>query len=70
MAAKNDITGDNIATRTGDAEAKQNFDNNFDNIFRKKVPLAPEIEEETEEEIRMNIIGSNGNIGYDAEDIE
>lgn len=71
MVAKNDITGDNIATRTGDASAKENFDNNFDNIFRKKAPLPPELEElqEDEDEIRMNIIGSNGNVGYSEEDM-
>lgn len=71
MATKNDITGDTIATRTGDATAKENFDNNFDAIFRKKVPVPPEIEEmqEDEDEVRMNIIGSNGNIGYDPEDM-
>jgi len=71
MATKNDITGDTIASRTGDTEAKQNFDNNFDNIFRKKVPLPPEIEEmqEDEDEIRANIIGQNGNIGYTEDDL-
>ena len=68
MATRNDITGDAIASRTGDAKAKQNYDNNFDNIFRKDAPMPPEIEEETEEEIRINIIGSNGNIGYKEED--
>jgi len=70
MVARNDITNDPIASRTGDTEAKQNFDNNFDNIFRKKVPLPPEIEEmqEDEDEIRANIIGQNGNIGYSPED--
>jgi hypothetical protein len=71
MVAKNDITGDNIATRTGDASSKEKFDNNFDNIFRKKVPLSPELEElqEDEDEIRMNIVGQNGNVGYSEEDM-
>jgi hypothetical protein len=80
MASYNEITGDKIATRT----ITKDYENNFDRIFRKdkdKVaepevtpvePVEPTQMEldfgDEEAERRMDIIGSNGNIGY--EDIE
>lgn len=37
--SKNDITGDNIATKLGGKTSKQNFDSSYDAIFRKNLPL-------------------------------
>jgi hypothetical protein len=77
MASYNDITGDKIATRT----VSKKYGDNFDNIFRKKKPDAHEATpapiqpvEPTQLELdfgseeaerRMDIIGQNGNIGYE-----
>jgi hypothetical protein len=73
MASYNDITGDKIATRA----VTKKYGDNFDNIFRKnKVaevtptadkPVEPvQLELWTEEEERrLEIIGHNGNIGYE-----
>jgi hypothetical protein len=75
MASYNDITGDKIATRT----VTKKYGDNFDNIFRKdKVaevtpttdkPVEPVQLElafgDEEAERRMDIIGQNGNIGYE-----
>ena len=77
----NEITGDNIATRLGNKEAQENFENNFDRIFGKKKkekyippPLNTDKLEWTEDQDpdswndkRMDIIGQNGNVGYDNE---
>jgi hypothetical protein len=73
MASYNDITGDKIATR----KISKEYGNNFDNIFRKNkvaeatpAPVEPvepaQLELWTEEEERrLEIIGQNGNIGYE-----
>lgn len=73
MASYNDITGDKIATRT----VTKKYGDNFDNIFRKnkvaEVAPAPDKPVEPvqlelwteEEERRLEIIGQNGNIGYE-----
>jgi hypothetical protein len=60
MAAINDITGDKIATRSGNATAKENFDNNFDLIFRKKKPA---YSEDWQSEERDRAIAQNGPTG-------
>jgi hypothetical protein len=75
MASYNDITGDKIATRT----VTKDYENNFDRIFRKDkvaeaTPAPTEPVEPTQLELafgdeeaerRMDIIGQNGNIGYE-----
>ena len=75
MASYNDITGDKIATR----QVSKDYENNFDRIFRKDkvaeaTPASTEPVEPTQLELdfgdeeaerRMDIIGSNGNIGYE-----
>jgi hypothetical protein len=85
MATRNDITGDLIKSRVNN----QQFENNFDNIFRKKdkvveaaalCDICGKTLDATKEcaftgcplnwdEKRADIIGSNGNIGYEEEDI-
>ena len=67
--ATNDITGDSIATRFGSKEQQEKFDNNFDAIFGKKKKtnggyVPPPLNEEWDEK-RMDVIGQNGNVGYD-----
>jgi hypothetical protein len=65
VATHNDITGDALVSRVNN----KNFDDNFDRIFRNKKPQEPvqlELDFGDEEaERRMDIIGSNGNIGYE-----
>jgi len=75
MASYNDITGDKIATR----QVSKDYENNFDRIFRKDkvdevAPASAELVESTQLELdfgdeeaerRIDIIGSNGNIGYE-----
>jgi hypothetical protein len=77
MASYNDITGDKIATRT----ITKDYEDNYDRIFGKKKdkvvepevtpaePVEPTQMEldfgDEESERRMDIIGSNGNIGYE-----
>lgn len=79
MATRNDITGDLIKSRVNSKE----FESNFDAIFKKKDPLCDicgKTLSGTKEcaftgcplnwdETRADIIGSNGNIGYEEEDI-
>ena len=79
MATRNDITGDLIKSRVNN----QQFEDNFDNIFRKKDPLCDICGKTLNavkecaftgcplnwDETRADIIGSNGNIGYEEEDI-
>lgn len=79
MATRNDITGDLIKSRVNN----QQFEDNFDNIFRKKDPLCDICGKSLSgtkecaftgcplnwDEKRADIIGSNGNIGYEEEDI-
>ena len=75
MVAKNDITGDLI-------QSKQNtkaFEDNFDRIFRKDTHKILKREEKWEgppielwsedDEKRQDIIGQNGPVGYNLEDI-
>lgn len=75
MATRNDITGDLIKSRVNN----QQFEDNFDNIFRKKDPLCDICGKSLSgtkecaftgcplnwDETRCDIIGSNGNIGYE-----
>ena len=65
MATKNDITGDEIATKIGGKSAKQKFDENFDAIFRRNLPLSeyPDNNADEFDESRIDIISQNGNIG-------
>ena len=80
MAAKNDITGDTIKSRVNSKE----FEDNFDAIFRQKDPLCKvcgkSLSDKGNEcaytacplnwdEARCDVIGQNGNIGYEEEDI-
>lgn len=67
MTAKNDITGDKIATRSSDAKAKENFDNNFDLIFRKKKPA---YSEDWQSEERDKAIAQNGPTGEHYKEIK
>ena len=76
--ATNDITGDNIATRFGDAEQRKKFEDNFDLIFRKKESLCKVCGKDLKstkecawtscplhwDEERIDVIGQNGNVGY------
>jgi hypothetical protein len=72
MVAKNDITGDAIQSRTNSKE----YGDNFDRIFRKDKVVQPqpaanqpvELWSEDDEK-RQEIVGQNGNIGYDLETI-
>jgi hypothetical protein len=80
MASRNDVTGDLIKSRKNSKE----FEDNFDKIFRKnKDPLCDVcgrvLDPKKEcawtgcplnwDEKRADIIGSNGNIGYEEDDI-
>lgn len=78
----NNITGDSISTRFGSKEAQEKFDTAFDNIFGKKqkktnggwIPPKQSLNEYPDnghdewDEKRMDTIGQNGNIGYEAQD--
>ena len=60
MAARNDITGDELKSR-GNSKA---FTDNFDRIFGKKKPKEPEqLELDFGDEHRIDVIGQNGNTG-------
>ena len=75
MATRNDVTGDLIKSRVISKE----FEDNFDRIFKKKDPLCDVCGKSltaTKEcaftgcplnwdEARCDIIGQNGNIGYE-----
>ncbi|CAB4129415.1 hypothetical protein UFOVP118_50 [uncultured Caudovirales phage] len=72
MVAKNDITGDAIQSRTNSKE----YGDNFDRIFRKDKVVQPQpatdqpVELWTEaDEKRQEIVGQNGNVGYDLDSI-
>lgn len=72
MVAKNDITGDAIQSKSNSKE----YGDNFDRIFRKDKVVQPKptadqpVELWTEDdEKRQEIIGQNGNIGYDLDSI-
>lgn len=60
MATRNDITGDALISKTNSKE----YEDNWDRIFGKKK------KEETFDEDRIDIIGQNGNIGYDDASIQ
>jgi len=72
MVAKNDITGDAIQSRTNSKE----YGDNFDRIFRKNKVVQPqpatdqpvELWSEADEK-RQEIVGQNGNVGYDLDAI-
>lgn len=69
MAATNNITGHSLVSKVGDKEAQEKFQNNFDAIFGmkpKKEKYVPPALDDWDEK-RMDIIGQNGNIGYEAE---
>jgi hypothetical protein len=70
MAARNEITGDLIKTRVGNSD---NFKKGFDGIdwsvkLEDVTPATNQPVESTQldlfDEERIDIIGSNGNIGY------
>jgi hypothetical protein len=72
MVAKNDITGDAIQSKINSKE----YGDNFDRIFRKDKVVQPEpaadqpVELWTEDdEKRLDIVGQNGPVGYNLEDI-
>lgn len=65
MASYNDVTGDKIQSRTNTKE----FEDNFDRIFGKKNKVNETKKEEEWDEKRIDIIGSNGNVGYTPEQI-
>ena len=74
--ATNDITGDSIATRFGNKEAQEKFDQQFDQIFGKKkktnggwTPPPLEYSEDWQSEKRDKAISQNGNIGYTEDEI-
>lgn len=72
MVARNDITGDLIKSKT---TMGKEFEDNFKRIFGEKKkekyvpPPLPDWGDE-EAERRVDIIGSNGNIGYGTTDQE
>jgi hypothetical protein len=75
MATTNPVTGDAIATRFGNKETQEKFNNNFDAIFGVKpkkekyvpppLPLNeyPDNSNDEWDEDRIDTIGSNGNLG-------
>jgi len=72
MVAKNDITGDAIQSRP----TSKDYGDNFDRIFRKDkvVEFEPAADQPVElwtedDEKRQEIVGQNGNVGYNLEDI-
>ena len=72
MVAKNDITGDAIQSKTNSKE----YGDNFDRIFRKDKVVQPQSTTDQpvelwseDDEKRQDIIGQNGNVGYNLEDI-
>lgn len=70
MAATNNITGDSLVSKVGDKEAQEKFSNNFDSIFgvkpKKEKYVPPELDGWDEK--RIDVIGQNGNIGYETQD--
>jgi len=57
--SKNDITGDAIATKIGSPSAKQNFDSNFDAIFRRNLPLNEYPETTADDKVLCDICGKD-----------
>lgn len=57
--SKNDITGDNIATKVGDTAAKQNFDKGYDAIFKKNLPLNEYPEPKQANQVLCDICGKD-----------
>lgn len=64
MASYNDVTGDKIQSRVNNKQ----FEDNFDKIFRKEKAVTPDWGTEKDEK-RMDIIGSNGPVGYDEDTV-
>ena len=67
MVAKNDITGDAIQSKTNSKE----YADNFDKIFRKDKKVQEKLEElwSEDDEKRLDIVGQNGPVGYNLEDM-
>lgn len=74
MATTNPVTGDAIATRFGNKETQEKYSNNFDAIFgvkpkkEKYVPPPLPLNEYPDQgwpEERIDVIGQNGNVGYE-----
>ncbi len=67
MVAKNDITGDAIQSKTN----SKDYADNFDRIFRKDKKVQEKLEElwSEDDEKRQEIVGQNGNVGYDLDSI-
>jgi hypothetical protein len=77
MTSRNDVTGDLIKSRV----TNKQFEDNFDNIFRKKDPVCDICGKTLNavkecaftgcplnwDEARADIIGQNGNVGYEEE---
>jgi len=62
MVAKNDITGDAIQSKISSKE----YGDNFDRIFRKNKVVELWTDDD---EKRQDIIGQNGNVGYNLEEM-
>lgn len=59
--SKNDVTGDKLISKINN----KNYEDGYDKIFKKeKVKPSEEWDEK-----RVDIIGQNGNIGYDLDEI-
>ena len=70
MAATNDVTGDSLVSKLGDKDQQEKFSNNFDSIFGVKPKKAKYVPPELDgwDEKRMDVIGQNGNVGYETQD--
>jgi hypothetical protein len=70
MAGINDVTGHSLVSKLGDKDQQEKFNANFDAIFgvkpKKKKYVPPELDDWDEK--RMDVIGQNGNVGYEAKD--
>jgi hypothetical protein len=62
MSSRNDITGDKLQSKLTTKAYEEGFDLIFGN--KKKEKQKPEQLELDFDEVRMDIIGQNGNIGY------
>jgi hypothetical protein len=70
MAAINNITGHSLVSKVGDKDQQEKFSNNFDAIFGvkpKKEKYVPPALDDWDEK-RMDVIGQNGNVGYETQD--
>ena len=71
MATRNDITGDKLISRTLSKEGEDNWDKIFGKKKATVAEATPTADQPVEspqmdlfDEERIDIIGSNGNIGY------